>query len=93
VGHQEINGLQMEPGGTVGPVDHTTRALLCLERPMPSVFAYSLRLDLKPTIKRVPWAFSRHGNMEIKNKETERQKAIVEGVWRGVIRLKRIYNF
>jgi hypothetical protein len=83
VGHQEINGLQTEPGGTAGPVDRATRALLCLERPMQSIFACSLRLDLKPTIKRVPWAFPWHGGMEIENKETLRQKAIVEGVWRG----------
>jgi hypothetical protein len=35
---------------------------------MPSVFC-SLRLDLKPNIKRVPWAFPKEGGMEIKNKK------------------------
>jgi hypothetical protein len=45
---------------------------------MPSVSRGSPRLDLKPTIKRVLWAFPKEGETEIENKETERQKAIAE---------------
>jgi hypothetical protein len=40
-------------------------------------------LDLKPTIKRVPWALLKDGRVEIENKEIERHKAIVGGVQRG----------
>jgi hypothetical protein len=45
---------------------------------MPSVSRGSPRLDLKTTIKRVLWAFSKEGKIEIENKETERQKAVAE---------------
>ena len=40
VGHQEVNQLQMRPGGVVRKWDHATCARLRLERPLPSVFAW-----------------------------------------------------
>jgi hypothetical protein len=40
VGHQDVNGLQMRPGGTVSLPGCATQACFRLERPMPSVFAW-----------------------------------------------------
>ena len=38
-------------------------------------FFHRLRLDLKTSIKKVPWRFAKGGGGETQNHETERQKA------------------